>query len=83
MTPLGTEGSPETPQVFQIIITNTKDTIRPGTGLIWVKSAALSVRGRYMKFETKQVPETSETEEKQKINTLEGGQSFPDSFSAS
>lgn len=36
-----------------------------------------------MKFETKQVPETSETEEKQKINTLEGGQSLPDSFSAS
>lgn len=45
MTPLGTEGSPETPQVFQIIISNTKDTIRPGTGLIWVESAALSVRG--------------------------------------
>lgn len=71
MTSLGTDGSPETPQTFQIIITNTKDTMRPGTGLICVKSAALSVRGWYMKFETKQMPETSETKEKQKRNKRE------------
>lgn len=44
VTSLGTEGSPETLWILQIIISNTKVTIRPGTGLIWVRSATLSVR---------------------------------------